>query len=125
MVPGRLAPVTSTGVPTGSETESQPFVLVAAPVPEQCAACPMYTFVASKNTKLAVHCAPSVNVCTPGSIGALAAGAHAGSADALAAPAAQAARTAMRTGSRRRMADLPPANRLVTGATTPVGCPTC
>ena len=41
MVPGRDAPVTSTGVPSGSEAESQPSVSVAAPVPEQCAACPM------------------------------------------------------------------------------------
>src|SRR5258708_6855994 len=26
----------------------------------------MYTFVPSVNTKFAVHCAPAVNVCTPG-----------------------------------------------------------
>ena len=41
MVPGLLAPVTSTGVPTGSEPESQPLVSVEPPVPEQCAAWPM------------------------------------------------------------------------------------
>jgi hypothetical protein len=34
-------------VPTGSDVASQPFVSVAAPVPEQCAAWPMYTSVAS------------------------------------------------------------------------------
>ena len=40
MVPGRLAPSISTGVPTGSEPLSQPLVSVAPPVPEQCAAWP-------------------------------------------------------------------------------------
>ena len=35
-----VAPVTSTGVPIGNEPESQPSVSVAAPVPEQWAACP-------------------------------------------------------------------------------------
>ena len=43
MVPGRLAPVTLTCVPSGSDPESQPSVSVAAPVPEQCAAWPMKT----------------------------------------------------------------------------------
>jgi hypothetical protein len=41
-------------------------VLFAAPVPEQCAAWPMYVLVASAKTKFAVHCAPEVYVCTPG-----------------------------------------------------------
>ena len=40
MVPGRLAPSTSTGVPSGWEPESQPSVSVLPPVPEQCAAWP-------------------------------------------------------------------------------------
>src|SRR3954449_12127441 len=66
MVPGRLAPVTSTCVPSGSDFAEQPFVSVLPPVPEQCAACPMYVFVPSLNTKFAVHWAPSVNVWTPG-----------------------------------------------------------
>ena len=66
MVPGLLAPVTSTGVPTGSEPESQPLVSVLPPVPEQWAAWPMYVFEASVKTKFAVHWAPSVKVCTPG-----------------------------------------------------------
>ena len=39
-VPGLLDPVTSTGVPTGSEELVQPLVSVAAPVPEQWAAWP-------------------------------------------------------------------------------------
>jgi hypothetical protein len=47
MVPGLLAPVMSTGVPTGSEPLVQPLVSVLPPVPEQCAACPRYTFDAS------------------------------------------------------------------------------
>ncbi len=41
MVPGLLAPVTSTGVPTGSEPLVQPSVAVLPPVPEQWAAWPM------------------------------------------------------------------------------------
>ena len=41
-MPGLLAPVTVTGVPIGSEPARQPLVSVAAPVPEQCAAWPMY-----------------------------------------------------------------------------------
>jgi hypothetical protein len=41
MVPGWLAPSTSTAVPSGSEPESQPLVSVAPPVPEQWAAWPM------------------------------------------------------------------------------------
>ena len=41
MVPGLLAPSTSTGVPSGRLPESQPFVSVLPPVPEQCAAWPM------------------------------------------------------------------------------------
>src|SRR5918912_3458765 len=76
MVPGLLAPSTSTGVPSGSEPESQPLVSVAAPVPEQWAAWPSSTSEPLVKTKFAVHCAPSVNVCTPGWIVALLAGAH-------------------------------------------------
>ena len=37
-MPGRDAPVISTGVPSGSDCAVQPFVSVAAPVPEQWAA---------------------------------------------------------------------------------------
>src|SRR6266508_4444042 len=88
MTPGCDAPPTSTGVPMGSEPESQPCVSVAPPVPEQCAAWPMYTFEASKKMKLAVHCAPSVIVWTPGWIGAVAAGAQVGAATADGASAA-------------------------------------
>ena len=43
MVPGRDAPVTCTCVPTGNEPDVHPFVSVLPPVPEQCAAWPMYT----------------------------------------------------------------------------------
>src|SRR5882724_10395496 len=77
MVPGWLAPLTVTGVPVGSEPEVQPLVAVLPPVPEQCAAWPMYVFVPSLNTKFAVHWAPLVNVWTPGWIVALPAGAQA------------------------------------------------
>ena len=42
-VPGWLAPVTSTGVPVGSDPLVQPSVAVLPPVPEQWAACPMYS----------------------------------------------------------------------------------
>ena len=41
MTPGFDAPVTSTGVPIGSDPEVHPFVAVLPPVPEQCAAWPM------------------------------------------------------------------------------------
>src|SRR3954453_1582152 len=72
----------STGVPTGSDCDVQPSVSVDPPVPGQCAAWPRYTVVPLVNTKLAVHWAPSVSVCTPGWIGAVAAGAHVGAAEA-------------------------------------------
>src|ERR671916_457569 len=45
-VPGLLAPPMVTGVPSGLLSEVQPLVSVAAPVPAQCAACPMKTSVA-------------------------------------------------------------------------------
>src|SRR6476661_254252 len=67
-------------VPTGSEGDVQPSVAVLPPVPEQCAAWPMNTSVPLVKTKLAVHCAPSVVVWTPGWIAADAAGAHVGAA---------------------------------------------
>src|SRR5918996_6039500 len=87
MVPGWVAFSLPTAVPFGSDPESQPLVSVAPPVPEQCAAWPMYTlFAASKNTKFDVHCAPSVNVWLPGLIVALSAGAQVGSAKLGAAP---------------------------------------
>jgi hypothetical protein len=41
MTPGLLAPSTATCVPSGSDCDVQPSVSVAAPVDEQCAACPM------------------------------------------------------------------------------------
>jgi hypothetical protein len=98
MTPGCDAPSTSTSVPRGSEPESHPFVSVAPPVPEQWAAWPMYTvFEASKNTKFAVHCAPSENVWMPGWIGAVAAGAHVGTAAAVGAGAAAKGTAASRT----------------------------
>ena len=65
-MPGRVAPSISTGVPSGSVPASQPFVSVAAPVPEQWAAWPRYVPPPSRNTKLEVHWAPSVKVITPG-----------------------------------------------------------
>src|SRR3954451_19866611 len=40
IVPGFEAPVTSTGVPTGSVPAEQPLVSVLPPVPAQCAAWP-------------------------------------------------------------------------------------
>src|SRR5205823_13355570 len=75
-------------MPTGSEPEVQPSVSVEPPVPEQCAAWPMYTVVPLVNTKFAVHCAPAVKVWTPGWIGAVAAGAQVGAALAEGASAA-------------------------------------
>src|SRR3954451_13065904 len=95
MVPGWLAPSTSTAVPVGSDPLSQPFVSVLPPVPEQCAAWPMYSVPAlSKKTKLAVHCAPSVTVCTPGWTVADDAGAHVGAPSAVAGSSATAANIA-------------------------------
>src|SRR3954469_1182276 len=91
MVPGWLAPVTSTFVPSGSDFAVQPLVSVLPPVPEQCAAWPMYVLVPSLKMKLAVHCAPSVNVCTPGWTVAPSAGAHADAAGALTASEIKAA----------------------------------
>jgi hypothetical protein len=43
MVPGLLAPLTVTGVLVGSDPLVHPFVAVLPPVPEQCAAWPMYS----------------------------------------------------------------------------------
>src|SRR5580704_15491035 len=76
MVPGWDAPGMVTGVPIGSDGEVQPSDWVFPPVPEQCAACPRNTCVASVKMKLAVHCAPLVSSCTPGWMVALDAGAH-------------------------------------------------
>src|SRR6266511_1507613 len=76
-MPGWAAPSTSTGVPSGSDSLSQPLVSVAAPVPEQCAAWPRYTLEPSWKTKFEVHWAPSVMVWTPGWIVAWSAGAQA------------------------------------------------
>src|SRR6185312_15989569 len=116
----------STGVPTGSEADVQPSVSVAEPVPEQCAACPRYTFVLSQNTKFAVHWAPSVRTWTPGWIVALAAGAHVGAAEADAAPVAHSRARAARRRSRARrcMAGLR-RRSTVMGATTHVPRATC
>src|SRR3954451_20336676 len=100
----------SIGVPRGSDWAVQPFLAVAAPVPEQGAAWPRSTFVASAKQKFAVHCAPSVKTCTPGWIVAVAAGAHVGAAEAETAPIASAASAASRAARdvrRRGMADLP------------------
>ena len=54
-MPGCVAPLISTGVPSGSDPASQPFVSVAAPVPEQWAAWPMYVLPPPWKMKLAVH----------------------------------------------------------------------
>src|SRR5918992_3741977 len=110
MVPGWVAFSISTGVPFGSEPESQPLVSVAPPVPEQCAAWPTYTlFAASWNTKFDVHCAPSVMVSLPGWIVALPTGAQSGCAKLGAAPAsATQAITATATVSRRSCIPISP-----------------
>src|SRR3954469_2289000 len=85
MDPGLLAPVTSTGVPVGSDPLVQPLVAVLPPVPEQCAAWPMYSVPdPSKKTKFAVHWPPAVNVWTPGWTVADDAGAHVGAPNAAA-----------------------------------------
>jgi hypothetical protein len=63
--------------PIGREPESQPFVSVAPPVPEQCAAWPMNVSAPAVNTKLEVHWAPSVKVMLPGRMLALSTGVHA------------------------------------------------
>src|SRR4051812_50105556 len=91
MVPGLPAPLIVTGVPSGSEPESQPLVSVEPPVPEQCAACPMSVSVPLVKTKFAVHWPPSVTVWTPGWIVAVEAGAHADAIDGAMARAAIAA----------------------------------
>lgn len=72
-MPGLVAPSISTGVPSGWEPESQPFVSVASPVLEQCAAWPMYVLAPSWKTKLEVHWPPDVTVWLPGRIAALSA----------------------------------------------------
>jgi hypothetical protein len=51
-------------------------VSVAPPRPAQCAAYPISTSDPEVKTKLAVHCAPSVTICTPGRIVASSAGAQ-------------------------------------------------
>src|ERR1700760_443372 len=94
MVAGRPAPVTCTGGASGGDALLQPFVSVLPPVPEQCAAWPMYVSAPSVKMKFAVHWAPSVNVCTPGWIVAVAAGAQADAADGAMASAATAAAAA-------------------------------
>src|SRR5436190_5596636 len=90
MVPGLLAPVTSTCVPTGSVPLVHPSVAVLPPVPEQWAACPMYVLVPSLKMKLDVHWAPLVKVWTPGRTAADDAGAH---AEAIAGASSTAATT--------------------------------
>src|SRR4051794_37651952 len=109
MVPGRLAPFTVTGVPVGSEPLVQPSVSVEEPVPEQCAACPMYTlFAPSKKTKFAVHWAPSVKVWTPGCTAADEAGAHVGAAAARAGKAVKRQSAATRASRARRFMNVLP-----------------
>src|SRR4051812_3673633 len=124
MVPGLLAPLIVTGVPSGSEPESQPLVSVEPPVPEQCAACPMSVSVPLVKTKLAVHCPPSVTVWTPGWIVAVEAGAH---ADAIDGAMARAAIAAVAAKARRSML-LPPGDRdlaAVLAAATTAAARTC
>ena len=89
-----LAPVTSTFVPIGSDWLVHPSVSVAAPVPEQWAAWPTYTVEPLVKMKFDVHWAPSVNVCTPGWMAAVAAGAHADAAGASTSAASRGARDA-------------------------------
>src|SRR3954447_22801776 len=93
MTPGLLAPVTWTCVPSGSDAESQPSVDVAAPVPEQWAAWPMYVLAPSEYTKFAVHWAPSVTVWTPGWTAPVPAADTADGANAMIASAQMPART--------------------------------
>src|ERR1700760_1319049 len=104
MVAGRPAPVTCTGGASGGDALLQPFVSVLPPVPEQCAAWPMYVSAPSVKMKFAVHWAPSVNVWTPGWIVAVAAGAQADAAEGAMASAATAAAAARS----RRCMGLPP-----------------
>src|SRR4029453_9686939 len=70
----------------------------------------MKTLVPSVKMKLAVHCAPSVSVCTPGWTAAVAAGAHVGAAFAddvvTAAPASPSRAQKTATMQLRRMAGL-------------------
>ena len=98
-----VTPPTSTLVPSGSDADEQPSVSVSAPVPEQCAAWPMYTVLPLRNTKFAVHCAPSVISWTPGWMVALPTAAHLGAADApgAAGRSVVAANRAMRTKTAR------------------------
>src|SRR3954464_13973853 len=81
----------STCVPSGSDWAEQPLVSVLPPVPEQWAAWPRYVVPPSLKTKLAVHCAPCVNVWMPGWTVADGAGAHADAVEALRASAVRAA----------------------------------
>src|SRR3954454_17255480 len=97
----------STWVPSGSDCAEQPLVSVLPPVPEPCAAWPRYVFVPSLNTKLAVHCAPCVNVWLPGCTVALSAGGH---APAVVAPMPSARSAVPRiTATLRPIKVLPPA----------------
>src|SRR3954466_10729658 len=124
MVPGLPAPLIVTGVPSGSEPESQPLVSVEPPVPEQCAACPMSVSVPLVKTKFAVHWPPSVTVWTPGWILAVEAGAH---ADAIDGAMARAAIAAVAAKARRSML-LPPGDRdlaAVLAAATTAAARTC
>src|SRR3954447_24676746 len=112
MIAGWPVPM-STGVPLGSDFAEQPLVSVLPPVPEQCAACPRYVVAPSLKTKLAVHCAPSVNVWMPGWTFAELAGAHADAVGALRASATSAA--APSAASLRVIATHPPAMDLWIG----------
>src|SRR5205085_1961190 len=100
-------PVIVTGVPVGNEPLVQPLVAVLPPVPEQCAACPRYTFVPSEYTKFDVHCAPAVMTCTPGCTAAEAAGAHADAAVGASMPAATEPATATAIRNPRPMYEPP------------------
>jgi hypothetical protein len=86
MVPGRLAPLTSTGVPRGREPARQPSVSVLPPVPEQCAAWRCRCGCVGED-EVAVHWAPSGRFCTPGGMVAPAAWSAAAGAALAIAPA--------------------------------------
>src|SRR3954469_23220611 len=90
MIAGCPVPM-STAVPLGSDCAEQPLVSVLPPVPEQWAAWPKYVVEPSLKTKLAVHCAPWVNVWMPGWTVADSAGAHGDAVEALRASAVRAA----------------------------------
>src|SRR3954454_25280270 len=97
----------------GSDPEVQPLVSVLPPVPEQWAAWPMKVSEPWVKMKWAVHWAAAVKVCTPGWMGADAAGAPASAAEAGMTKEANAARhnaAAATRGNRLTMGHVAPSS---------------